>query len=196
MSGHSKWSKIKHQKEVTDVRKGRVFSQLSKQITLSVREGKSGDPNDNPRLRMILDKAREANLPKENVARAIDRGLGKGTGGALADVAVEGYGPGGVAIMVTALTDNLNRTKSELMAAFDRHGGSTGEPGSVSYIFQSGEPSFKIPVEGGQAQTVQNLIDALEEHDDVEAVRHNADFVEPAGQSPLGAAAASEDMSS
>lgn len=179
MSGHSKWSKIKHQKGVADVTKGRVFSQLSKQITLAVREGKSGDPNDNPHLRMILEKAREANLPKDNVNRAIDRGLGKGTGGALAEVVVEGYGPGGVAIMATALTDNQNRTKSEIMALFDHHGGSTGEPGSVAYVFAGGEPSYKIPVEGGQAQTIQNLIDALEEHDDVESVHHNADFMTP-----------------
>lgn len=178
MSGHSKWSKIKHQKEVTDVRKGRIFSQLAKQITLAVREGKSGDSNDNPHLRMVLEKAREANLPKENVQRAIERGLGKGTGGALAEVVVEGYGPGGVAIMATALTDNQNRTKSDLMALFDRYGGSTGEPGSVAYVFAGGgEPSYKIPVEGGQAQTVQHLIEALEDHDDVETVRHNADFV-------------------
>lgn len=178
MSGHSKWSKIKHQKEVTDVRKGRIFSQLAKQITLAVREGKSGDSNDNPHLRMVLEKAREANLPKENVQRAIERGLGKGTGGALAEVVVEGYGPGGVAIMATALTDNQNRTKSDLMALFDRYGGSTGEPGSVAYVFAGGgEPSYKIPVEGGQAQTVQHLIEALEDHDDVETVRHNANFV-------------------
>ena len=177
MSGHSKWSKIKNQKAVSDVRKGRVFSQLSKQITLAAREGKSGDPDDNPHLRMVIEKAREANLPKDNVQRAIDRGLGKGTGGSLSEVIVEGYGPGGVAIMATALTDNQNRTKSELMAIFERHGGSTGEPGSVAYVFAGGVPSYKIPVEGGQAQTVQNLIEILEEHDDVEIVRHNADFL-------------------
>lgn len=177
MSGHSKWSKIKHQKEVTDVRKGRIFSQLAKQITMAVREGKSGDSNDNPHLRMVLEKAREANLPKENVQRAIERGLGKGTGGTLTEVIVEGYGPGGVAIMATALTDNQNRTKSDLMALFDRYGGNTGEPGSVAYVFAGGEPSYKIPIEGGQAQTVQHLIEALEDHDDVETVRHNADFV-------------------
>lgn len=177
MSGHSKWSKIKHQKGVSDVRKGRVFSGLSKQITLAVREGKSGDSNDNPRLRMILQRSREANLPKDNVKRAIDRGMGKGAEGSLGEVVVEGYGPGGVAVMVVALTDNQNRTKSELMSLFERHGGSTGEPGSVAYVFSAGEPSYIIPVEGGQAQIIQNLIDALEEHDDVETVRHNANIV-------------------
>lgn len=178
MSGHSKWSKIKHQKAVSDVRKGKVFSQFARQITLAVREGKSGDYNENPRLRMVLEKAREANLPKENVQRAIDRGLGKGSGGVLYDVVVEGYGPSGVAVMVTAITDNQNRAKSELKAIFERHGGSTGEPGSVSYVFsqQNGEASYSIPVSGADADKVQRLLHALDDHEDVQELRHNAQF--------------------
>lgn len=181
MSGHSKWSKIKHQKAATDVKKGKVFSLLSRQITLAVREGKSGDPGDNPRLRMVMDKAREANLPKENVQRAIERGLGKGTSGTFSEVVVEGYGPSGVAIMVTALTDNQNRTKSELRQILERHGGSTGEPGSVAYVFAgtaTGEASYTMPVTGGDAVVVQRLLDALDEHDDVQQVRHNAQLPE------------------
>lgn len=183
MSGHSKWSKVKHQKAVTDVRKGKVFSQLARQITLAVREGKSGDPNENPKLRMVLEKAREANLPKDNVGRAIDRGLGKGTGGALAEVVVEGYGPGGVAVMVTANTDNQNRTKSELKALFERHGGSTGEPGSVAYVFSGpeGTPSYRIPVDPSDSSgssAIERLLIALDEQEDVEFVRHNAELPE------------------
>ncbi len=174
MSGHSKWSKIKHQKGVADVKRGRVFSQLSKLITIAVREGKSGNPDENPRLRMILDKARQANLPKENVNRAIDRGLGKGSEGSLAEVTVEGYGPGGVAIMAKATTDNQNRTRSEIRQILERRGGSTGEPGSVGYIFSAGSPTYTIPVSGPDAATVKNLLDELEDHDDVETVLHNA----------------------
>lgn len=174
MSGHSKWSKIKHQKATTDLRKGKVFSQLSRQITMAVREGKGGDPNDNPKLRMVLEKSRNANLPKENVQRAIDRGLGKGAGGTMFDVVVEGYGPSGVAVIVTAITDNQNRTKSELRALFERFGGSTGEPGSVAYIFASGTPSYTIPLSGSDAVTVGRLFDALDEQEDVQNVRHNA----------------------
>lgn len=180
MSGHSKWSKIKHQKAVTDLRKGKVFSQLSRQITLAVREGKSGDPNENPRLRMVLEKAREANLPKDNVGRAIDRGLGRGAGGALAEVVVEGYGPGGVAVMVTASTDNQNRTKSELKAIFERHGGSTGEPGCVAYVFSGpqGAASYRIPADPAGASAIERLLIALDEQEDVESVRHNAELPE------------------
>ena len=174
MSGHSKWSKIKHQKGVADVKKGRIFSQLSKLITIAVREGKSGNQDENPRLRMILEKAREANLPKENVRRAIDRGLGKGSEGSLAQVTIEGYGPGGVAIMAKAMTDNQNRTRSEIRQILERRGGSTGEPGSVGYIFSAGSPSYTIPVSGPDAVTVKNLLDELENHDDVEVVLHNA----------------------
>ena len=174
MSGHSKWSKIKHQKGVADVKKGRIFSQLSKLITIAVREGKSGNQDENPRLRMILEKAREANLPKENVRRAIDRGLGKGSEGSLAQVTIEGYGPGGVAIMAKAMTDNQNRTRSEIRQILERRGGSTGEPGSVGYIFSAGSPSYTIPVSGPNAVTVKNLLDELENHDDVEMVLHNA----------------------
>lgn len=173
MSGHSKWSKIKHQKGVADVKKGKVFSQLSKLITIAVREGKSGNPDENPRLRMILEKSRESNLPKDNVKRAIDRGLGKGSEGALAQVVIEGYGPGGVAIMVTAMTDNQNRTRSEIRQIFDRRGGSIGEPGSVGYIFSGGEASYTIEVSGPDAETVKNLLSELEDHDDVESVKHN-----------------------
>lgn len=180
MSGHSKWSKVKHQKAVTDVRKGKVFSLLARQITQAVREGKSGDPNENPKLRMVLEKAREANLPKENATRAVDRGLGKGTGGVLTEVVVEGYGPGGVAVMVVAMTDNQNRTKSELKTIFERHGGSTGEPGSVTYVFSGsdGAASYRIPVDSEGTLSIQKLLEALEEQEDVETIRHNADLPE------------------
>lgn len=178
MSGHSKWSKIKHQKATTDIRKGKVFSELARMITLAVQAGKSGDPNDNPRLRVALEKARQANLPKENMQRAIDRGLGKGASGAFSEVVIEGYGPAGVAIMVRAVTDNANRTKSELRQILARHGGATGEPGSVAYVFAGSADrktaSYTIPVTGPEAMMIRNLLAALDEYDDVQEVRHNA----------------------
>lgn len=178
MSGHSKWSKIKNQKAVTDIKKGKAFSLLARSITQSVREGKSGNPNDNPRLRMILEKAREINLPKENVQRAIDRGLGKGSGGVLTDVVIEGYGPSGVGIMVSAITDNPNRTKAELMSIFDAHNGSTGEPGSVAYVFSGpeGAPSYIIPVSTEDVSKIRSLLDTLDEQEDVQDVKHNAEL--------------------
>lgn len=177
MSGHSKWSKIKHQKAVTDVKKGRVFSQLGRQITISVKEGGSGDPADNPRLRLALEKAREANMPKDNVKRAIDRGLGaSSSGSALSEITIEGYAPGGVAIMAAAITDNQNRTKSEIRQIFDRHGGSLGEPGSVAYIFASGRPSYMITLPPEAKTRVIRMIELLDDHEDVESVRHNANL--------------------
>lgn len=167
---------MKRQKGVTDVKKGKTFSQVARLITMAVRDGKSGDATENPHLRVALEKAREANVPKDNVQRAIDRGLGKGTGGALYDFVVEGYGPSGIAVIVTGITDNQNRTKSEIRTMFERHGGNVGEPGSVSYVFATGEPSYTIPVAESDAEAAHRLIDALDEQEDVEQVRHNAQF--------------------
>lgn len=176
MSGHSKWSKIKNQKAATDAKKGKAFSLLARSITQAVREGKSGNPDDNPRLRTILEKAREINLPKENVQRAIDRGLGKGSSGVMTEVVIEGYGPSGVGIMVLAITDNPNRAKSEIRSIFETHEGSTGEPGSVAYVFSdsSGSPSYTIPVSAEDASKIRSLLDALDEQEDVQDVKHNA----------------------
>lgn len=183
MSGHSKWSKIKHQKGIEDAKRGKVFSQLARQITLAVKQGGSGDPNQNANLRLALGKAGQANLPKENIKRAINRGLGQalrlgeqGRSGSLSEVVVEGYGPGGVAIMVRAQTDNQNRTKSELRTIFSKRGGSVGEPGSVGYVFLSGKPSFMIPLQGNEADRTKRLIESLEGHEDVEQVLHNAEL--------------------
>ncbi len=176
MSGHSKWSKIKNQKATTDIKKGKAFSSLARSITQAVREGKSGNPDDNPRLRTILEKARELNLPKENVQRSINRGFGKGSSGVMTEVVIEGYGPAGVGIMASAITDNPNRTKAELMSIFDAHEGSTGEPGSVSYIFvgNEGTPSYTIPVPAEDGAKIRSLLDALDEQEDVQDVKHNA----------------------
>ncbi len=135
MSGHSKWAQIKRQKGVNDARRGQLFTKLGREITVAAREG-GPDPNGNFRLRLAIQKARQNNMPMENIERAIKRGAGSGEGSeSWEQVFYEGYGPGGVAILVQALTDNRNRTTSEIRSIFTRSGGSLGEAGSVAWIF-------------------------------------------------------------
>ena len=136
MSGHSKWSQIKRQKGATDARRGQLFTKLGREVTVAAREG-GPDPDANPRLRMAVQRAREANMPMETVDRAIKRGSGSGEGAALEEITYEGYGPGGAAILVEALTDNRNRTVAEVRNAFTRGGGSLGESGCVAWNFES-----------------------------------------------------------
>ena len=134
MSGHSKWSTIKHQKGINDARRGQLFSKLARAITIAAKVG-GGNPDSNLKLRLAMDKAREANMPKENVERAVEKGKGA-AGGTLQEVVYEGYGPGGVAILVEAATDNRNRTTQEIKSIFDKAEGSLGSPGSVSFQFE------------------------------------------------------------
>jgi YebC/PmpR family DNA-binding regulatory protein len=147
MSGHSKWSAIKHKKAAVDAKRGKQFTKLARAITVAAREG-GGDPDGNPTLATAIQKARDYSMPKDNIQRAVDKGTGEGSSGAETErVVYEGYGPGGVAILVEALTDNRNRTGSEIRHAFDKHGGSLGEPGSVDWIF---EKRGVILVDGGR----------------------------------------------
>jgi YebC/PmpR family DNA-binding regulatory protein len=135
MSGHSKWSSIKHKKAVVDSRRGAQFSKLSRAIMVAARDG-GGDPETNVVLENAVRKAREASMPKDNIERAIAKGTGEGgEADAIESVLYEGYGPGGVAVLVEALTDNRNRTGADVRHAFSKHGGSLGEPGSVAYLF-------------------------------------------------------------
>ena len=238
MSGHSKWAQIKHRKAATDARRGQLFTKLARAITVAAREG-GGDPEGNFALAAAVQKARDYSMPKDNIQRAIDRGAGA-TGGAdaIERVVYEGYGPGGAAILVEALTDNRNRTSADMRHAFDKHGGSLGEPGSVAWVFEKRgvvlidanryseddliaaidagaddvsadgdtlkvlgaaedltavrealesagvqiesaeltmEPSSVVQVDGGEASTLMRLMDALDDHDDVEAVHANFD---------------------
>lgn len=134
MSGHSKWATIRRSKGAADAKRGQLFTKLGREIAVAAREG--GDPEGNFRLRLILDKARAANMPKENIERAIKRGTGELKGeGELAEVMYEGYGPGGIAFIVQAVTDNRNRTVSEVRHTFSRHGGNLGADGSVAWMF-------------------------------------------------------------
>jgi YebC/PmpR family DNA-binding regulatory protein len=135
MSGHSKWSTIKRQKGAADVKRGIVFTKMTREIMLAAREG-GGDPESNFRLRLAVDRARNVNMPHANIQRAIDRATGGGDGAALESIVYEGYAPGGVSVMVEAATDNRNRTASEVRATFTRSGGKLGESGSVQWIFE------------------------------------------------------------
>jgi YebC/PmpR family DNA-binding regulatory protein len=134
MAGHSKWAGIKHKKAIVDARRGKLFTKLARGITVAAKDG--GDPEGNPALALAIQKARDASMPKDNIERAIAKGTGEGADAAqLETVLYEGYGPGGVAVLVDALTDNRNRTGSEVRHLFTKHGGNLGEPGSVAYLF-------------------------------------------------------------
>lgn len=135
MAGHSKWAQIKHKKAHTDAKKGKAFSRLVKEISVAARIG-GGDLAGNPRLRLAVDKAKEVNMPQENIKRAIMKGTGELPGSSYEEIIYEGYGPGGVAIYIEALTDNKNRTVSEIRSILSKHGGSMGESGCVSWLFK------------------------------------------------------------
>ncbi len=134
MSGHSKWSTIKRKKGAADAKRGQLFTKLAREITVAARSGLP-DPDANTRLRLAIDKARGENMPKDNIDRAIERAVGSGPGDSYDEVSYEGYGPGGTALMIQTLTDNRNRTVGEIRAALTRSGGSLGENGSVSWMF-------------------------------------------------------------
>jgi len=136
MSGHSKWSQIKRQKGVADARRGQLFTKLAREIIVAVREG-GANPEANFRLRLAVQKARDSNMPLDNIERAIKRGSGHAEGAALAEMVLEGYGPNGVAILVQALSDNRNRTLQDVRNIFTRHSGNLGESGCVAWLFDS-----------------------------------------------------------
>lgn len=239
MSGHSKWSTIKHKKALLDARRGKAWSKLARAVTMAAKSG-GGNPSDNPRLRLAIDKAKDANMPKDTIEKAIKKGTGELEGESYEEVMYEGYGPGGVAIMAKALTDNRHRTAPEIKKIFERAGGNLGAVNSVSWMFKSlgvitipaanvsEDRLMEIAIEAGAddvlssgelhevrcspdafegvkaaivqagievtsadvsqiaanevvldletARRVQSLLEALEEHDDVEDVYSNADI--------------------
>ena len=151
MSGHSKWSTIKRKKAATDAKRGQIFTKMARELTLAAREG-GGDPESNFRLRLIMDKAREANMPKDNIEKSIKRGTGELRGEeALEEVRYEGYAPHGVAILVETLTDNRNRAVADIRRLLTRGGGSLGEAGSVTWLFHQ-KGLIIIEAEGGEAE--------------------------------------------
>jgi len=219
MSGHSKWSSIKHKKGAADAKRGKLFTKLARAITVAARDG-GPDPEANAPLATAVQKAREASMPKENIQRAIDRGSGVGTDAdAIEQVLFEGYGPGGAAILVDALTDNRNRTSADVRHAFTKHHGNRYgeddlivaidagaedvredgeqlrvicEPADLGAVrgaleaadveIQSAdltmEPKNTVEVKGTEAEWLLKLVDALEEHDDVNEVHANFDVPE------------------
>ena len=153
MSGHSKWSQIKRQKGMADVKRGATFTKMTREIMLAAREG-GDDPEANFRLRLAMDRARGVNMPLANIQRAIDRATGGADGAQLESIVYEGYGPGGVSLMVEAATDNRNRTASEVRAAFTRHNGKLGESGSVQWLFEQ-KGVIEIDAAGRDADEIE-----------------------------------------
>lgn len=174
MSGHSKWATIKRAKGVADVKRGKIFSKLAKEISVAAKRGGS-NPDSNPNLRAAIEKAHSYNMPKENIERATATAS---SAQALEEAVYEGYGPMGIAFMVKILTDNKNRTLSEIRRIFELHGGKLGDAGSAAYIFTDPEnPTFTIPVPDPEmAKKILALADVLDEHDDVQEVYSNFDI--------------------
>lgn len=184
MSGHSKWSTIKRKKAATDTKRGQLFTKMGRELAIAAREG-GPDPDVNFKLRLIIDKARAANMPKDNVERAIRRGAGLERGEALEEVTYEGYGPQGVALLVQVLTDNRNRSVADVRRVFSRHGGSLGESGCVAWQFDTKgyitidtsktdpDSVFEIAVEGGADDVVfgDDLIEILTAPSELHVVR-------------------------
>lgn len=180
MSGHSKWSSIKHKKGAADAKRGKIFTRLIKEITVAARLG-GGDPDGNPRLRSAIAAAKAENMPKENIERGIKKGTGELEGVNYEETNYEGYGPGGVAVLVDCLTDNKNRTVADVKHLFERNGGNLGEPGCVAWIFEKKglivierdkveeEQLFELAIESGAE-------DVNDEEDQFEVIANPSDF--------------------
>jgi YebC/PmpR family DNA-binding regulatory protein len=184
MSGHSKWSTIKHKKAATDAKRGKLFTRLAREITIAAREG-GGDPTINFRLRLVVDKAKTANMPKDNIERAIKRGTGELKGEELAEVTYEGYAPNGVALLVQVLTDNRNRTVADIRRILTRQGGALADAGAVAWQFDrkgyigitpdgaDEDAIFEVTVEAGAEDVVfgDDLIEVYAELEHFQGVR-------------------------
>ncbi|RKY04668.1 YebC/PmpR family DNA-binding transcriptional regulator [Candidatus Poribacteria bacterium] len=193
MAGHSKWSQIKHKKALMDARKGKIFTKLIREITVAARQG-GGNPDTNPRLRMAIANAKAHNMPWENIERAIKRGTGElvDEKAQLEEVSYEGYGPGGVAILIEAVTDNKNRTVAEIRHIFDKNGGTLGERGCVSWMFDrkgliviekegvDEEELFMVAADAG-AEDMKDEGDVFEIYTDVESFEDVRKAIEEAG---------------
>lgn len=176
MSGHSKWSQIKHKKAVTDIRRGKLFSKIAKMISVAARVG-GGDADSNPKLRLAVDKARAVNMPKDNIERAIKRGRGVGVA-RLEEVKYEAYGPAGVALIIEGITDNKNRTLSEIKHILTSHGGKLASIGSVEWAFErkgaDWVPKYPVKLDDSKLRKqLEDLFEALDENDDVQEIYSN-----------------------
>lgn len=185
MAGHSKWANIKHKKAANDKKRGKLWSKLIKEVTVAAKAG--GDLDSNPRLRLAVDKAKAGNMPNDTIDRAIKRGAGGEEEGNYDEIRYEGYGPGGIAVIVDCLTDNRNRTASEVRHAFTKHGGNLGTDGSVAYMFQKKgiisyapgadeDALMEAALEAGADDVIGNedgSVDVYTSAEDFEAVREN-----------------------
>jgi YebC/PmpR family DNA-binding regulatory protein len=180
MSGHSKWSTIKRKKAAADAKRGKVFTQLIRELTISARIG-GGDPDANPRLRLAMDNARSQNMPKDNIERAIKKGTGELEGEQYSEVTYEGYGPAGAALMVHSVTDNRNRTVSEIRHLFAKYGGNLGASGCVSYLFEK-KGVLQFETQGIDTEALieaaieADARDVVEERDSLEVHTEPEDF--------------------
>ena len=184
MSGHSKWSTIKHKKAAVDAKRGKIFTRIAREIAIAAREG-GGDPDVNFNLRLVIDKAKSANMPKENIERAVKRGTGELKGADLLEVMYEGYAPNGVALLVHALTDNKNRTVADVRRVLTRQGGTLAEAGAVAWQFErkgyiaitpdgaDEDTVFEVAVEAGADDVVfgEDLVEVYAELEHFQAVR-------------------------
>lgn len=188
MSGHSKWSTIKRAKGAADAKRGLTFTKLGNAITIAAKLGNSGDPESNPRLRMALEEARSVNMPKENIQRAVDRGLGNLPGQTLEEMTYEGFGPGKAAFFVEAVTDNKLRTLAEMKNLFDRSGGALGASGSTAYMFKKTGVIKAVSKGGESEEEILEIIDGgaedVEELDE-EGKHKYLVYVEPTGYSSI-----------
>ena len=169
MAGHSKWANIKRKKEIIDFKRSQSFTKLSRLISVAARKTGGGDPDSNPSLRLAIEKAKEARMPKENIEKAIKKGTGELEGQRYEEVVYEGFGPGGGSFLIECLTDNKNRTVAEIKTILSKNGGSLGNMGSTSYIFGSDpkNPTFKVSVSEDEIIQVEKIFDALDDNDDV-----------------------------
>lgn len=179
MAGHSKWHNIQKRKGSQDAKRSKEFTVVSRLISSAVKKSGFTDPNENPSLRLAIDKARAVNMPNDRIKRAIDRGAGKSESGVtLEETLYEGYGPHGVGILVLVRTDNKQRTSSEVRHIFSSHTGSLAGPGAASFLFvlEDGEytPAIPLAVSSQQMEEIEELVSELEEQDDVDGVWHNA----------------------
>lgn len=176
MSGHSKWSQIKHKKAQTDAKRGQIFGKLAKIIQITARKG--ADPNANPELRAAVEKAKTANMPAENIERAIKKGCGRTEGAQIENVRYEAYGPGGAAVIIETITDNKNRTVSEIKHILSEYNAKLAGAGAVAWAFEqiNGEWKAKTPLalSAQDAAALGRLVEELDNHDDVQAIYTNA----------------------
>jgi YebC/PmpR family DNA-binding regulatory protein len=197
MAGHSKWANIKHRKAAQDNKRGKVFTKIIREIVVAAKQG-GGAPEDNPKLRQVIDKALNANMTRDTINRAISRGVGGGDDTNMEEVSYEGYGPGGVAVLVECLTDNRNRTVSEVRHAFSKHGGNLGTEGSVAYLFSrkgqllfaddiDEDKLFNLAIDSGAEDIISNDDNSVEVITEWTELMHVKDSLVKQGFTPANA---------